>query len=170
MAAGRPKKPRAKKVLEGTFRKDRNPIKEPEPTLASDVKPPPEHLNRWGKQLWDSVVQELVDTGVMAVVDWSELEMCCTAYGMFREAHHEIYHYTDEAGKKRKRTLGQYMENRSANKMPEMTTLRTSYEMYRTTSANLGLNPVARNKIDLAPRNKQEISETEKILNEVSSE
>lgn len=52
--------------------------------------------------------------------------------------------------------------------MPEMIERRESFDQFCKLCQQFGMTPASRNKIDLAPKNKEEISDTERIMNEVN--
>ena len=145
--AGRPRKPKAQKVLQGTFRADQNPANEPavEPIVKLPI--PPVSLNRWGKKYWDETVSRLVDSGILMTVDLGGFEIICACWGRYKESEYDIAH--DDNGKKR--TTREYRKERgySRRSMPEMQELRENWEQYSKLCKEFGLTPVSRNKIDL---------------------
>lgn len=162
-----PRKPRQQKIISGTFRNDRNPANEPEPSVVTQVRRPPSYLNKYGKKFWRDVCEELVDTGVLTEVDWAAFELCCDSYGMFREAHDAIYKAWDpDLGKLVKRSLAEYLCGRNSQTSPEFTAMSKGKEMFLKYANVLGLNPVARNRIDLVEKEPEVKDPMEAIWNE----
>ena len=167
MSGGRPRKPKSQKIIQGTFRQDRNPVNEPQPEKVSEVRKPPSHLNRYAKKYWKEVVEELIDTGVLTVVDWAAFEICCDSYGIFMEAKEAIYRPINPETKKReKRTLAEYLIGRNSQTSPEITAMNKGKEDFLKYANVLGLNPVARNRIEIPGKKNEEIEEMEGILND----
>ena len=169
MAGGRPRKPANQKILQGTFRKDRNPENEPEPTTVSvnDIRRPSSHLNRYAKRFWKDVVSELVETGVLTVIDWTAFELCCDSYGTYMEAKEAIYHPRDPlTGKRQKRSLSEYLQGKNSQTVPELSVMNKGKEDFLKYANVLGLNPVARNRIDIPGRKPEEIDPMEELLND----
>jgi len=82
--AGRPRKPTALKVLEGTTRADRDNSAEPKFDVGSGTVP--DWLDEYGRELWASVVPQMLTAGVLTVVDVPLLAMACERYSLYRRA------------------------------------------------------------------------------------
>lgn len=171
-----PRKPKVIKMNQGTYRKDREVNEEPEPTFSTTVRNPPPYIGKYGKKIWKELAVELVDSGVMTEVDWQALEICCSSYNTFRECRDSIYNpilktctncgsifYKDDSDcprcecheyeyKKHKQTLAQYMEYRNSQTALELTTMGKAMEQFLKYSNVLGINPVARNRIDISQK------------------
>ena len=163
-----PRKPRELKVLQGTFRKDRNPVNEPR------VNPPPKDkmgcpstLNKWGKKFWKDHIDTLTNSKILTAADLPSFEMLCQAWGAFKQAEYDIGH--DEVTGE-KRTMVQYREAReySRRKMPEMIELGENRTLFSQLSQQFGMTPVARNRIDI-PVQKEEDTIT-KMYEEMKSQ
>jgi len=169
--SGRPRKPRIVKMAQGTFRADRNPENEPEPTIIIDNKEPPSYLGRYAKALWRKLIIELVDTGVLSVVDESTLEMCCSAYQLYRECHNAIYHPKIENNSTRNQDLETYLGDKTVRSTPALQTMLKAYDQYMKYAIQLGLTPVARNRIELKPvRGIEEMDPIERMYREMHPE
>lgn len=167
MSGGRPRKPSKVKIIQGTFRQDRNPANEPAPTPVSVIRKPPPQLNRFAKKFWKAVVEELVETGVLTVVDWAAFEICCDSYGLYCEAKEAVYRPLDpETGKRQKRTLAEYLAGQNSQTIPELSAMNKGKDMFLKYANVLGLNPVARNRIDAPGRKSEEEDPMEGILND----
>jgi len=144
------RKPRKTKIIRGTFRKDRNPQHEPEPAVVNAVPKPPSQLNRYAKKLWKSLAAELVDKGIMTVVDLAALEVCCAAYGEYRAAFDAVYRPRDpETGRLMRRTFAEYMVDRNSQTMPEYTAMRQAWILFKGYLVEFGFTPASRNRIEI---------------------
>jgi len=153
------RKSQKEKILTGTFRKDRNPAKEPNIAPAKNSKRPPILLNKFGRKFWKETVEELVDSGVLTEVDWTTFSLCCESYGMFREAWETLYHPVNpDTGKKGKRTLAEYLDGRNTQTSMKLTTMNKAKEQFLKYANVLGLHPVTRNHLNvLSPEEKNSI-------------
>jgi len=165
------RKPRGLKVIQGTFRKDRNPGNEPDPEKVLEAPKPPSSLNRWGKSMWKALAAKLVETKVLTEVDLYALEACCTQYGLYRELHDAIYHVEEAVevdGKtvvrRRRRTLAEYLNGRNSQTMPEYIQMKGAFAQLRQYLTEFGLTPAARNRIDI-PETPDEKDRMEELLN-----
>ena len=147
---GNNRKPKDSKIIQGTFRKDRNPANEPDPPKVDEVPRAPSHLNRWAKRWWKQQTPVLLETGVLRTVDLPSLETVAELYGQYRESQDAVYHCIDEeTGARRKRSLAEYMAGRNSQTMPEYTAMTKALASYRAAAAEFGLSPVSRNRVDL---------------------
>ena len=73
------------KVLAGTTRPDREVTDTPEFDLIDDFPDAPQHLNRDGAEMWESLGRQLVAAKVLQVVDLYSLEQLCFAWQCFRK-------------------------------------------------------------------------------------
>lgn len=73
------------KVLAGTTRPDREEKDAPEFDLIDDFPDAPQHLNRDGAEMWESLGRQLVAAKVLQVVDLYSLEQLCFAWQCFRK-------------------------------------------------------------------------------------
>ena len=83
MAGGRPAKPRALKILEG------NPGKREIPEeIPFKREPPvkPEGLSPDAEWLWDEIVFQMQDVGLLKPIDGASLRMVCETFARWREA------------------------------------------------------------------------------------
>lgn len=161
---GRPRKTRANKIINGTFRKDRNPTQEPEYSPIDDPLKPPASLNKYGKEYWRRITPLLQESGVLTVADLDAVYLLADAWGEYKQATYDIYH-DEKTG--RKRTMALYRKSREYNrrKMPEVIDRREAYELYLKLIREFGLTPVSRNRIDLAPK-KEAVDPVEKMFME----
>lgn len=98
MPGGRPRKPTALKVLQGTTRPDRRNDREPRPPIAP-VKPP-SWLKGRGRRAWGWVAPILEEMQVLTTADPHALALLCDAYAEYIECREVV------------RTLGAVYESR----------------------------------------------------------
>lgn len=165
---GQNRKPRQAKIIQGTFRKDRNPNREPMPPVLPTAPKPPAGMNRWARRMWKELISELMNQNLATTIDLVTLELCCDAYGMYKEAKDAIFHPRDaKTGKRFRRTLAQYLLGRNSQTMPEMTTMKTGSQLFKAYMAEFGLSPASRNRINLPGPKDEGQDPMEKILNEM---
>lgn len=162
---GRPRIPEKQKILSGTFRKDRNPEHEPQPSRLDIVPGPPPSLNAFGKKFWKQYMAELSSVGVVTTVDLGGFEIVAQTYGQWKEAEESIYRPVI-GGVKIKRSLSAYMEEREYQRknMAELLTLEKSRNDFFRFSAQYGMTPAFRNKIDIKDPGKKEVDPMEDLL------
>lgn len=165
-SGGHNRKPKSRKIIEGTFRADRNPGKEPEPPAVEVVPRPPAYMGRHGKRLWKKLAPLLMDQGILTEVDLSTLELCCESYDVFRSAHEAVYRTVDPmTGRKVRRSLADYFAGRNSQTAPEYAAMKGAWQTYKSYMAEFGLSPVARNRIDLPEPKKDNVDPMEALLN-----
>lgn len=164
---GHNKKPTQAKIIQGTFRKDRAPKKEPEPEKVSEVPKPPAYLSKYAKKAWKALAEELVKKGILTVIDNLALEVCCEAYGQYRLAYEAVFRPVDpKTGKRGKRTFAEYMRGRNSQTMPEYTSMKRAWATFKGYLTEFGLTPASRTKLEIAePKGKGE-DPMEKLWNE----
>jgi phage terminase small subunit len=86
MPGGRPRKPTALKLIEGTFRKDRANPEEPQPDLVSGMPAPPRKLKAEAMREWNRVAGELSKMRVLAVDELSVLATYCNLHAAIVKA------------------------------------------------------------------------------------
>lgn len=169
MKGGHNRKPRELKVLHGTFRADRNPGNEPDPEKVVDIPKYPTGMNKHARKLWKNLCTELIDLGVLTVVDLPAMEICCVNYGLYKDAHEAVYSEKvkdPETGKlkKIKRSLAEYMKGRNSQTIPEYTAMTKAFETFKSYITEFGLTPASRNRLNLPE--KPEEDGMEKLDNE----
>lgn len=150
LSAGRPRKPTAIKMLQGTYRKDQEPVREPEYQKPSIHVKPPVFINKYAKMYWKEYIQELINIGVITMQDIPLYAMLAEAFGEWRMYSEMLKHNPDGS----KRTLEEYFEQRNYvfGKMPEFVSYNAAYDKYLKLAAKFGLSPSDRSKIDLGKK------------------
>jgi len=163
---GRPRKPRAQKIIRGTFRKGRNPEHEIEAPVVNEPPKPPASLNRWGKQVWRRLIPLLLAQRVLTEHDLETFELACAQYGLYRELYAEICCMIEdpETGRRRRRTVAEYLRGRNSQTQPELTAMQKAVKEWKAYMTEFGLSPLARNRIEHKPV-KEEQDPMEEILN-----
>ena len=165
--SGRPRIPSYLKEIKGTARKDRVPQNEPKPEKIIEIPRPPSYLSKYAKKMWKVLVGELVHKGILTVVDFPALEVCCETYGQYRLAHEAIFRPIDsETGKRTKRTLAEYMNGRNSQTIPEYTAMTKAFTSFKGYLAEFGLTPASRGKLDIPKEPGDEIDPMEKLYHE----
>jgi P27 family predicted phage terminase small subunit len=83
---GRPPKPTALKLIQGTARKDRVSANEPKPEKPARVPPPPKGLGKIGQAEWRRTAKHLHGLNLLTVVDTEMLFQYCKAVELERQA------------------------------------------------------------------------------------
>ena len=92
---GRKKKPTNLKLLDGTYRKDRE--NEDEPIPETTIPSPPPGLSKRAKEEWERASVELEVLGLISEVSMAGLAVYCEAYATFIEVT-EILNKIEEDG------------------------------------------------------------------------
>lgn len=142
---GHNRKPRQSKILQGTFRKDRNPACEPSPPVIPEPPKPPSGLNRWARREWKLLAAELAEQALLTPVDLAALEIACVAFGVHRECQDAIR----KAG-----GLAKYLSGEDANShtRPLFSAMRHAWTTYKAYLGEFGLTPTSRNRIEAPKR------------------
>jgi P27 family predicted phage terminase small subunit len=143
------RKPKQLKIIQGTFREDRNPKNEADPPKFFEPPKPPSHLGRYGKKIWKQIVKDLTDVGLLTVLDKQALEILCEQYDQYRQAHDAVYRYRDEEGRLRRRTLGEYLAGRNSQTVPEYQAMNRHFDSFRKLLTEFGMTPASRNRIEI---------------------
>jgi len=143
------RKPRALKVVQGTFRKSRVPANEPKPPPLLRVPKPPQHLSADGRKLWANLAPQLFRLSLLTELDLPAFEIACFAYGLYRELSREI--------RRRHKSFAAYLKGKNSQTVPELTTLKAAFQTFKGYLAEFGLSPAARGRIDVqVPESEEE--------------
>jgi P27 family predicted phage terminase small subunit len=146
-----PRKPKNQKILEGTFRKDRDPKNIPEPDKLITVPPPPNHLGKFAKQAWKILSKKLVDNGLLSELDMLSFQMLCVNIGIYRDCLSNI----------QKEGTSRYLGTRNSQTALELTTMNKAMAMIKQFSALFGLSPSDRAKMGILPTKEKTPEEIE---------
>jgi P27 family predicted phage terminase small subunit len=162
-----PRKPTQTKIIHGTFRKDRAPKNEPQPEKVREIPRPPSYLSKYAKKAWKALAGELVEKGILTVIDSLAMEVCCEAYGQYRLAYEAVFRPVDpETGKRMKQTLAEYMKDRNSQTMPEYTAMTKAWGTFKSYLIEFGMTPAARTKLDITDKKGEETDPMERLFHE----
>jgi P27 family predicted phage terminase small subunit len=162
-----PRKPTQMKIIQGTFRKDRAPKKEPQPEKVLEIPRPPSHLSKYAKKAWKYIAGELVEKGILTIIDTLALEACCEAYGQYRLAYEAVFRPVDpETGKKGKRTFADYMRGRNSQTMPEYVSMKGAWATFKSYLTEFGMTPASRTKLEISEKRGEETDPMERLFHE----
>ena len=186
---GHNRKPRKTKILQGTFRDDRNPEKEPAPPVVAELPPPPASMNHWACGLWRELVGDLKEQGLLTALDLASLQLLCEAFGDFEEAKQALFYPVNpRTGKRVRRSLEQYLSGiepymraaelkkmdtadlsvlrRNSQTAPELAQRNRAYALFKSYLTEFGLSPASRNRISVPKPKESDEDPVEKMLNE----
>lgn len=148
---GRPNKPKELKILEGTYRKDRDHgVLQFE--KITEIPKPPTHLSRIGKQIWKEVTDILISVKILETIDIHTVAILCEELATYYEMTRKI-----------KKVKSHTYRNGANNlvKRPEIAIRNQAMKNATTLMAQLGLTPSMRQKYGFTPDEEQE--QTKKI-------
>ena len=128
-------KPRALKLLQGTFRPDRD-AGMPDPAPITATPKPPANLTTIAKREWRRVCGQLIELGVLTELDLAALEGYCSAYGRAVEA--------DRGLKKHGLTM---LSPQGYIARPEVAISRTAWAEARRFAQEFGITPASRTRV-----------------------
>lgn len=148
MATTGPKnKPKPLKILEGTYRADRDNLNAPEPPVTRGALPP-DFLDELAKAEWARIVPELENLGIMSNIDIALVASYCTSVSELAEACKRIeidgYMYETESREG-------YMVQR---KSPWIEVRNKAIANIVKTSCEMGMTPASRSKVTATKQTK----------------
>jgi P27 family predicted phage terminase small subunit len=146
-----PRKPKEQKILEGTFRKDRDPKNVPEPVKLSTVPEPPEYLGMIAKQIWKNLAAKLVKNNLLTDLDLQSFEVLCVNIGIYRECLKNI----------QKEGTSKYLRERNSQTSLELVAMNKSFMMITKLSTLFGLSPADRLRMGVLPTKEKTPEEIE---------
>lgn len=154
---GPPPKPTALKIAEG------NPGKRPLP--ENEVKPPtavppcPEYMTGDARKFWKHLVNELYRNQLMTALDVAALEGLCVHWERARKADAILRKPVDKGG-----GFTYITTQGNVVQRPEVTISRASWEVVRKFSAEFGLTPAARTRIQVDVENSEDADDDEEFF------
>lgn len=142
--SGPPKKPTARKILEGTFRKDRVNPREPKPIAG--IPDCPAHVKGAARKEWDRIAPLLHQMRVLALTDSAVLAAYCVSVAMVATLSRAV----DREGLTMVTDKGFIMAR------PEVQLLGKQTELLRKLASELGLTPASRASVQTLGNNPQE--------------
>ncbi|MCE7072000.1 phage terminase small subunit P27 family [Dyadobacter sp. CY327] len=159
MGAGRPPKPTAQKVLEGTARADRMLSNEMMPAKIEHIPSPPRYLTDNAKKEWKLVCADLIELDMLAGVDLSLLSAYCQ----------EMADYVMACEKLKDPEIGYVMTiareggSSYSQQTPWVSIKNTALGNALKLANQFGFTPAARSRIQMKP--KEEDDELTKLMN-----
>lgn len=142
--AGRPRKPTALHVIQGTDRKDRsNPY---EPSYPTSQEAPPAYLNAAGKKEWRRLYPHVYQQGLFTVVDSAEFAGYCQACSEIPE----LIRFLRKNGRTFETATG-YLVPR-----PEVAMLERAWARVHTFATSFGFSPSSRSRIKANPQKEED--------------
>ena len=148
-----PPKPTALKRIEGTYRKDRAPKNEVQPTISMDIEAPTD-LNEWGQKYWVDIMSEYSKVGLVTKVDIGALHSLCQWYGVFQEALDIVAVKGLEVEIERFSPKGEPFTVRDVN--PMIGVADKAYKNYKMMCVEFGLTPASRTRISAPEKNEND--------------
>lgn len=134
----RKKKPTELKVLQGTFRKDRDGGDPPDFGKLTEVPPPPDSLENQAKVKWEQLAPRLVAQGLLQPTDLDMLEAYCMWFQIEHMARTELGTEVSLTG-----AMGGKIKN------PAITVLKEATDQIKKIGALFGLDPPSRASLGL---------------------
>jgi len=128
---GRPRKPIAQHLLDGTYREDRHGnsfLPDGEPVM-------PDWLSPEAQELWESIVPPLVKSGVATAVDAAELTALCDWWGLYRIA---------------RQSLASIEDRKSRPYYDTQILAGAAFKQFNTIASRFGLTPSDRARLQVA--------------------
>lgn len=139
MTMGRPRKPTARKKLEGTYRKDR--AVKAELTLPPGIPQAPTWLDAEARAEWDRVTPTLHETGVLSKLDGGRLADYCAAHSLAIVAT-KIY-----------QAEGTVVDSPQGQKPhPAVTIAGAARSQAQRLASEFGLTPSGRSRVSVPPK------------------
>lgn len=137
MPGGKPRKPDELKILDGTFRKDKDG--DPAQSVIAEGEPAmPPHLKGDAAAFWGEIVPQLLKMGVAKASDSAALAMMCEWWGRYRRFS-RLLDRMPSTNPKQYRTLGM---------------VGLAWMNFEKAAAKFGLTPSDRAKLRVADRPK----------------
>lgn len=146
MARGRKNKPNEIKELQGSLnvsRVKKDPIK---PTIELSTTPP-EELNEWGSQLYEVIMSEYSQIGLVTRVDTGSLLMLCNEFGTYCEADDLIKAQGLEIEKEKYNKDGEVVGYQKEPN-PNLKTRNDALKNYKALCVEFGLTPSSRSAMN----------------------
>jgi P27 family predicted phage terminase small subunit len=137
--AGRKPKPTGLKVINGTFRSDRN--SEAEPFPSGDLKDAPSHFAPEQVEIWDYAISN-APRGLLKCLDMSTLEVWVVACSIHRDAVKKVA----KIGQVVKTPLGFPVVN------PYLSNANKQAQIMLKAAAELGFTPSSRSRVSIADK------------------
>jgi P27 family predicted phage terminase small subunit len=153
--AGRPRKPKELKKLEGTYRKDRDkPMEVARFTKLINAGNPPESFDQYERAEFEFMTNALIRINVLEDVDINLVIMYCLEMGRYMRLNDDI----------KVNGINYYTEKGYPMLRPEFKVLNASYHNAMIAATKLGISPVDRQKLLIQNKEKPEVDPVAGIL------
>lgn len=125
---GRPRKPEALHILEGTFREDRHGNRGVD---ADGIPERPKSLKGDAKKFWDSAVPQLIELGLAKAIDATQLEAMCQWFARYQKFSKTIDGCSDPLAISRELMLN----------------MEAAWKMFDKIASRFGLSPADRMRL-----------------------
>lgn len=134
--AGRKKKPVELKMIEGTYRKDRDKLNAPK--VTGDLVSPPNYFSEEQTGVWKYAIEN-APKGLLKKLDISILEIWVTAYVTYRESYAKV------------QEMGQVMTSPSGYPIvnPYLSNMNKQATIMMKAASELGFTPTSRSKVSV---------------------
>ena len=133
----RPRKPTNLKVVQGTNRPHRN---NNEPVVSLEAPECPDWLSKESKKYWEEISEQLVNVGLIGVVDGALFGLHCDSYGRLIEVSDQLKKMDD-------------MLDQTPNGLEVQSALwqirNKLWDQVLRSASEFGLSPAARSKINM---------------------
>jgi P27 family predicted phage terminase small subunit len=134
---GKRKQPAQAKVIKGTFQKCRDSHG---PAVKLEVPPCPEYLGKEAKKYWKEISEQLVNVGLIGVVDGALFGLHCDSYGRLIEVSDHLKKMDD-------------MLDQTPNGLEVQSALwqirNKLWDQVLRSASEFGLSPAARSKLSM---------------------
>ena len=137
---GRPRKPTAAKLIQGTFRKDRANPDEPKPEVPKELEAPA-WLDEYGRECWAAHVPVLLKLGVLSCVDVFYFGAICERWSTYRRALDDL-----------KDNLTHETEANGECAKPQVAIAKAAFDSFRQGLEQFGCSPATRGKVKAVPQ------------------
>lgn len=166
---GRPPKPTATKILQGTFRPDRANA---EPLVEQLPAPPkaPRYFrdHPTARREWRRVAPLLISQGTLAEIDLVALECYCLAYERAIEAEAIIASrraaLVDDPENRSRSALTFFSPNGYEQQIPEVSIALQARKELREFMTQFGMTPASRSRINIARKQQETVDPMEALL------
>ncbi len=139
---GRPRKPLALKVLEGTARKDRTNPRAPKPKIVEGFPPAPADLTKSEKQGWKMLADVVKPLRVVTPADMVAFRQMAISLAMIDQARRELKKAGGETSYSVFTESGEVIRSR-----PQVETIAKFQKILGSQLADFGLTPADREKV-----------------------
>lgn len=146
-------KPTAIKKIEGTYRKDRAPKNEINPSIEVSTEAPTD-LNEWGQKYWIDIMDEYKKIGLITKVDVGALHSLCYWYGLMNEAADIVSAKGLEVQVEKHTQRGDIVMVTETN--PMIAVADKAFKNYKSMCVEFGLTPASRTRISAPTQNPED--------------